>query len=101
MVLDTLALTDFRNYENASVAFAPGVNVICGENAAGKTNLLEAAFYFAAGEELPRLQGPRADPLRLRDRTRGDRLFRPRTAASFAVGFPKGESASCSATAAR
>ena len=50
MVLDTLALTDFRNYENASVAFAPGVNVICGENAAGKTNLLEAAFYFAAGK---------------------------------------------------
>ena len=50
MILERLALTDFRNYESASVSFVPGVNIICGEHAAGKTNLLEAAFYFAAGK---------------------------------------------------
>lgn len=32
------------------MTFAPGVNVIYGENASGKTNLLEALFYFASGK---------------------------------------------------
>ena len=32
------------------MSFAPGVNVIYGENASGKTNLLEALFYFASGK---------------------------------------------------
>lgn len=32
------------------MTFDPGVNVIYGENASGKTNLLEALFYFASGK---------------------------------------------------
>ena len=39
----TLTLENFRNYEAASLAFDPAVNLIVGENAQGKTNLLEAA----------------------------------------------------------
>jgi DNA replication and repair protein RecF len=37
-----LELRDFRNYERAEVALAPGLTVVCGPNGAGKTNLLDA-----------------------------------------------------------
>ena len=90
MVLDTLALTDFRNYENASVVFAPGVNVICGENAAGKTNLLEAAFYFAAGKSFRGCKD--RELIRFGCETaRAEIAFSTADSReSFAVGFPKG-----------
>jgi DNA replication and repair protein RecF len=45
--LTRLVLTDFRSYEAADLAPAPGVNVIVGGNGQGKTNLLEAAAYVA------------------------------------------------------
>lgn len=44
-----LSLTGFRNYESFSCAFDPGVNLILGENAQGKTNLLEAVCYLSRG----------------------------------------------------
>ena len=47
MRVDALALEDFRNYRRLEAAFSPGVNVICGENAQGKTNLLEAVAYLS------------------------------------------------------
>lgn len=43
MKINTLKLQNFRNYEDESFAFDPSVNLICGENGQGKTNLLEAA----------------------------------------------------------
>lgn len=49
MQLNELRLRNFRNYEEAEFAFAPGVNLILGENAQGKTNLLEAIFFLSAG----------------------------------------------------
>ena len=42
-MIETLTLENFRNYEAASLEFNPAVNLIVGENAQGKTNLLEAA----------------------------------------------------------
>lgn len=50
MRLDRLELRDFRNYEGFSWSFSPGVNQILGENAQGKTNLLEAIYYLSAGK---------------------------------------------------
>ncbi len=47
MRLDSLTLDHFRNYAHESVTFDPSVNVIVGENAQGKTNLLEAAVYLS------------------------------------------------------
>lgn len=44
-----LALTRFRNYEQAHLAPCPGVNLIFGQNAQGKTNLLEAVFLCCLG----------------------------------------------------
>ena len=42
MKLERLELEGWRNYDRLSVDFHPQRNVICGENAQGKTNLLEA-----------------------------------------------------------
>ena len=50
MQLDELKLTAFRNYEEAAVDFDPGVNLIVGDNAQGKTNLLEAISYLGSGK---------------------------------------------------
>ena len=47
-ILD-LTLTGFRNYETFQCAFDPGVNLIVGANAQGKTNLLEAICYLSRG----------------------------------------------------
>ena len=49
MRLDALRLRSFRNYVSAQAEFSPGINVISGENAQGKTNLLEAVYLLAAG----------------------------------------------------
>ena len=47
MFVSHLELADFRNYESASLALAPGPNLIVGSNGQGKTNLAEAIAYFA------------------------------------------------------
>ena len=48
MILQKLELDFFRNYVHAEAEFSPGVNVIWGDNAQGKTNLLEAAAYLSS-----------------------------------------------------
>ncbi|MBO4937524.1 MAG: DNA replication/repair protein RecF [Oscillospiraceae bacterium] len=50
MNLTELRLRDFRNYEDLQVSFEPGVNLIVGNNAQGKTNLLEAISYLGSGK---------------------------------------------------
>ncbi len=47
MRINELTLVNFRNYAEQSLSFAPDVNVIVGENAQGKTNLLEAVVYLS------------------------------------------------------
>jgi DNA replication and repair protein RecF len=54
VALKTLALTDFRNYAAASVAFDAASVVLTGENGAGKTNLLEAISLLTPGRGLRR-----------------------------------------------
>ncbi len=50
MRIDYLKLKDFRNAEGSEILFDSGINIICGANAAGKTNILESVFYFASGK---------------------------------------------------
>src|SRR5204862_3015296 len=44
------ALEEFRNREDVTLAFAPGVTALVGPNGAGKTNILEAIHLVARGE---------------------------------------------------
>ena len=50
MRLNELKLRNFRNYEELTLDFDPGVNLIVGDNAQGKTNLLEAISYLGSGK---------------------------------------------------
>ena len=50
MHLRALTLTNFRNYRHQTIEAAPGVVLLLGDNAQGKTNLLEAAFLLATGK---------------------------------------------------
>ena len=47
MVINSLKLVDFRNYENLDIDFDSGTNILYGDNAQGKTNILEAIYMSA------------------------------------------------------
>ncbi len=47
MQIKTLQLRNYRNYERAVIRFAPGMNILTGLNAQGKTNLLESLVYLS------------------------------------------------------
>ncbi|MCH9631132.1 MAG: DNA replication and repair protein RecF [Chlamydiia bacterium] len=49
MHLVSLKLRNFRNYKEETVTFDPKINLIIGENGAGKTNLLEAIYFLSTG----------------------------------------------------
>lgn len=50
MNLKQIELRDFRNYRELFLDFDPGVNLIVGDNAQGKTNLLDAIIYLGSGK---------------------------------------------------
>ncbi len=45
--LDTMLIKGFRNYRHQELQFNPRLNIISGENAQGKTNLLESIYYLS------------------------------------------------------
>ena len=47
MKLKRLQLTNFRNYDELDLSFNDGLTILTGENAQGKTNLLEAIFLLS------------------------------------------------------
>ena len=49
MFIKKLELTDYRNYSKQCFEFSDGINIICGDNAQGKTNCAEAIFYLCTG----------------------------------------------------
>ena len=46
MYIKKLKLHDFRNYKSLNVTLTKGINIIYGENAQGKTNLLESIYVL-------------------------------------------------------
>ncbi len=47
MIIERLQLTNYRNYESLNLEFSPQINVLIGENAQGKTNILESIYVLA------------------------------------------------------
>ncbi|TVU95877.1 DNA replication/repair protein RecF [Lactobacillus jensenii] len=47
MYLKQLKLQNWRNFEELETGFSPNVNIFIGQNAQGKTNLLEAVYFLA------------------------------------------------------
>ncbi len=52
MNIKQLRLKNFRNYENETLNFSDGINIIFGKNGMGKTNALEGIYYFSQGRGL-------------------------------------------------
>lgn len=50
MYIKSLELQDFRNYEKLNIDFHPNVNLVLGNNAQGKTNLIEAIYLSSLGK---------------------------------------------------
>jgi len=50
MTVNGIYLEGWRNFGRSEAQFSPGINVISGRNAQGKTNLLEAVYYLAVGK---------------------------------------------------
>ncbi len=50
MKVERLKINTFRNIREMELSPHPGVNVIYGENAQGKTNLLETLWLFTGAE---------------------------------------------------
>lgn len=50
MYCEKISLKNYRNIEKAEISLMPDINVLYGENAQGKTNLLEGIYYFAYGK---------------------------------------------------
>lgn len=47
MILKSIKLKNFRNYESLELNFSDGINILYGDNAQGKTNLLESIYVLA------------------------------------------------------
>lgn len=47
MHIEQLKLTNYRNYESLDLTFSPEINVLIGENAQGKTNIMESIFVLS------------------------------------------------------
>ena len=49
MYIKSLGVENFRNYQKEELTLSPGTNVFFGNNAQGKTNILEACYLFSHG----------------------------------------------------
>ena len=54
LAIDTLTLLDWRNFERKTLSFSPTMTVLCGPNAVGKTNTVEALQLLTAGASFRR-----------------------------------------------
>lgn len=56
MWIQNISLDSFRNYEKVNVEFSKGINIFIGDNAQGKTNLLESLYYLANATSFKKLR---------------------------------------------
>lgn len=63
MIVKSLALSDFRNYDLQELSFHHGINIFYGDNAQGKTNILEGIYLCMTNKSYRGSHEPRDDPL--------------------------------------
>ena len=52
MLITSLKIQNFRNYNELKIDFNKDVNIIYGDNAQGKTNILESIYYLIVNIKL-------------------------------------------------
>ena len=52
MYIESIELKNYRNYESLSLELDKGTNIFYGDNAQGKTNILEAAYLCGTTKSL-------------------------------------------------
>lgn len=83
MEVKSLQLQNFRNFESEALQFAPGVNILLGDNAQGKTNVIEALWLFSAcksfrvTDDKPFLRIGEHRAAIYGEYARNDRIYRP------------------------
>lgn len=83
MKVKGLQLQNFRNFELQEFSFAPGVNILLGDNAQGKTNVIEALWLFSAcksfrvSDDKPFLRIGQSRAAIYGEYERNDRVYRP------------------------
>jgi len=50
MIIKKFSAENFRNIEKESISFSSGVNLLYGDNAQGKTNVIEGVYLFSRGK---------------------------------------------------
>lgn len=50
MYIEKINLSNFRNYENQEISLEKGINIFYGDNAQGKTNIIESIFLCSLGK---------------------------------------------------
>src|SRR5690554_1769509 len=50
MYIEKLSLMNYRNYSQLNLNLHPKMNIIVGENAQGKTNIIESIYYLSIGK---------------------------------------------------
>ena len=46
MIIESLKLNNFRNFKTLNIHFTKGINFLYGKNGSGKTNVVEAIYFF-------------------------------------------------------
>jgi len=49
-MINNLKLQNFRNYQDETIKFMPGTNILMGDNGQGKTNVIEGIYYLLTGK---------------------------------------------------
>ena len=49
-IIKSIEIRGYRNLEDTEITFSPGINIVFGENAQGKTNLIEAVWLLSGGK---------------------------------------------------
>ena len=50
MYINKIKLTNFRNYDEQEIELGPNINIFYGDNAQGKTNIIESIFLCSIGK---------------------------------------------------